>query len=165
MEFELKRWKEKYISPLRAVIGDKAAARDIPEGLPHSGQDAEKYIRARLLADDEKELCRAVIVDGEPVGMIAITAGSGSLRRTASLRFWLAEDYRRRGIMSSALEHLSELAFERLDILRIDAEVPSSCTAARCALNSAGFSLEGTLSRRAVINGEVEDICIYALLG
>ena len=121
MEFELKRWKAKYLPALKSFAAGNAA-KDIPDGLPHSGQDAEKYIQYRLLADDEKELCRAVIVDGQPVGMIEIIAGTGISRRTAALRFWLAEDYRRRGIMSQALEKMSDLAFERLDILRLFAE-------------------------------------------
>jgi len=164
MEFELKRWKEKYLPALKAFAADKTVLKDIPDGLPHSGQEAEKYIQARLLADDERELCRAVIVNGQPVGIVEFTAGSGISRRTASLRFWLAEEYRRKGIMSAALARLAEHAFERLDVLRIDAQVPAGAIAARCALNNAGFSLEGTLARRAYINGKCEDMCIYALL-
>lgn len=162
MNFELRRWKVKYLSALKAYACDKS--EQLPDGLPRSGQDAEKYIQRRLLADDEKELCRAVIIDGKPVGIIEIIAGSGIARRTAGLRFWLAEEYREQGIMSRALAELSELAFERLDVLRIDAEVPACSIAARCALNNAGFSLEGTLARRAFINGRPEDMCIYAML-
>ncbi len=163
MDFELKRWKEKYLSALKSFAADKDSC-DIPHGLPRSGQEAEKYIRARLLADEERELCRAVIVDGQPVGLVEITRGSGMTRHTASVRFWLAEEYRRRGIMSSALARLCEQAFERLDIVRIDAEVPFGEVAARKALNNAGFSLEGTLARRAFVDGRYEDMCIYALL-
>ena len=159
MNFELKRWKMKYLSALKAC-----ADRSLPDGLPHNGQEAEAYISARLLADDERELCRAIIIDGKPVGMVEIIAGSGISRRTASVRFWLAEEYRGQSVMSRALAKLSETAFERLDVLRIDAEVPACNIAARCALNNAGFSLEGTLARRAFIKGRAEDVCIYAIL-
>ena len=164
MNFELKRWKEKYLPALKEFASDRNVCAQMPDGLPRSGQEAEKYIQRRLLADDEKELCRAVIIDGKPVGAVEIIAGTGISRRTASLRFWLAEEYRQQGVMSKAIAQLSELAFERLDVLRIDAEVPAGNTAARCALNNAGFSLEGTLSRRAFINGKAEDVCIYAVL-
>lgn len=159
MDFELKRWKTKYLSALKAH-----ADRSLPDGLPHSAQEAEAYITARLLADDGRELCRAVIIDGKPVGMIEIIAGSGISRRSAAVRFWLAEDFRGKGIMSAALAQMADQAFERLDILRIDAEVPAGSIAARCALNNAGFALEGTLSRRAWINGKAADICVYAML-
>jgi|GEM_PF-1551183 len=164
MDFELKRWKEKYLPALKAFASDKAAAKDIPDGLPKSSTEAEKYIQARLLADDERELCRAIVIGGQPVGAVEFITGCGINRRTACLRFWLAEEYRGKGIMSRALARLSETAFERLDVLRIDAEVPAGCVAARCALNNAGYSLEGTLARRAFIGGKSEDVCIYALL-
>ncbi len=164
MNFELKRWKEKYLSALKEFAADKERCTQMPDGFPKSVQDAEKYIHRRLLADDEKELCRAVIIDGKPVGIIEIIAGAGISRRTASLRFWLADEFRGNGIMSKAIAVLSELAFERLDVLRIDAEVPSRNIEARCALNNAGFSLEGTLAKRAIIDGISEDICIYAML-
>lgn len=159
MNFELKRWKTKYLSALKSC-----ADRSLPDGLPHNGQEAEAYITARLLADDSRELCRAVIVEGKPVGMIEIIAGTGISRRSASVRFWMAEDYRGEGIMSAALAQLTEQAFERLDVLRIDAEVISGNTAARCALNNAGYSLEGTLSRRAWVGGKAADVCVYAIL-
>ncbi|MBE6759213.1 MAG: GNAT family N-acetyltransferase [Ruminococcaceae bacterium] len=164
MDFELKRWKEKYLPALKDFASDAGVSTQMPDSFPHSGSDAEKYIRQRLLADDEKELCRAVIIDGKPVGAIEIIAGAGISRRTASLRFWLAEEYRGQSVMSRALAKLSETAFERLDVLRIDAEVPACNIAARCALNNAGFSLEGTLARRAFIKGRAEDVCIYAIL-
>jgi len=159
MNFELKRWKMKYLSALKAC-----ADRSLPDGLPHNGQEAEAYISARLLADDERELCRAIIIDGKPVGMVEIIAGSGISRRTASVRFWLAEEYRGAGVMSAALTQLTEQAFERLDVLRMDAEVVADNIPARCALNNAGFSLEGTLSRRAWVGGKPADVCVYALL-
>jgi len=164
MKYELKRWKVKYLSALKDYASDKIISSQMPDGMPRSGQEAEKYIQHRLLADDEKELCRAVIIDGRPVGAIEFTTGTGMNRRTACLRFWLAEEFRGQGIMSRAIAELSELAFERLDVLRIDAEVPCGNTAARCALNNAGYSLEGTLARRAFIDGRPEDICIYAVL-
>ena len=164
MNFELKRWKEKYLPALKEFASDKNICAQMPDRLPCSAQEAEKYIQRRLLADDEKELCRAVIIDGRPVGAVEIIAGSGIGRRTASLCFWLAEEFRDRGVMSKAIAQLSEIAFERLDVLRIDAEVPADNIAARCALNNAGFSLEGTLSRRAFIGGHPVDICIYAAL-
>ena len=164
MKFELKRWKEKYLPALKEYASDKAVCAQMPDGLPRSAQEAEKYIQRRLLADDEKELCRAVIIDGKPVGAVEITVGSGISRRTAALRFWIAEDFRDQGVMSRAIAQLSELAFERLDVLRIDAEVPAGNIAARCALNNAGFSLDGTLARRAFIGGKAEDMCIYASL-
>lgn len=164
MNFELKRWKEKYLPALKEFASDKSICAQIPDSLPRSGQEAEKYIQRRLLADDETELCRAVIIDGKPVGTVEIIAGTGIGRRTASLRFWLAEEFRRQGVMSKAIAQLCEQAFERLDVLRIDAEVPAGNIAARCVLNNAGFSLEGTLARRAFIDGKAEDVCIYASL-
>lgn len=159
MDFELKRWKTKYLSALK-----DCAHRTLPDGLPHSGSEAEKYIEARLLADDSRELCRAVIIDGKPVGIVEIIIDSGICCRSASLRFWLAEKYRGKGIMSAALSTMTEQAFDQLDILRIDAQVVSGNIAARCALNNAGFSLEGTLTRRAWVDGEAADLCIYAIL-
>lgn len=164
MNFELKRWKEKYLSALKSRVSGKEAAGEMPDGLPRSGSEAEKYIQSRLLADDERELCRAIVIDGQPVGMVDIRVGSGMSRHTAELRFWIAGEYRRQGIVSAAIDRLCEQAFERLDVLRIEAAVPGSNTAARRALNNAGFSLEGTLARRAYIAGEVEDMCIYAQL-
>lgn len=163
MDYELKRWKERYLPALKKLIGGKAAS-ELPEGLPRAAGEAEGYIRARLLADDERELCRAVCVDGEPVGIISITACRGIYKRTAELGFFIAPEHRRKGIMGAALAEAGTQAFERLSITRIDAMVAAGNTAARCALNAAGWSLEGVLRRRIYADGEYDDACVYALL-
>ena len=166
MEYELKRWKEQYLPLLPVYASDPSVSEGILTGFPcpFTPECARAFLDERQLADETKEYARAIIINGEVAGAILIRAGEGTGACCGGLEFWLGEPFRGDGIMSSALRRACAQAFRCLDISRIQAVAAASNGAARGALNNADFTLEGILRKSVVIDGEVSDSCVYALL-
>lgn len=164
MEYQLKRWKEKYTRLIVKYAGDFTLADTMPDDFPRpfTGESALRFMEQRQLADDSQEYARAIIIDGEVAGSLLIRRLTGSRSCAASLEFWLGEPFRGCGVMSAALREACPAAFDRLGVVRIQAEVPSPNSAARGALNNAGFDLEGRLEKGVISGGEPVDLCVYA---
>ena len=166
MKYELHRWKEKYVSLLPRYAGDSGMFENMPDDFPRpfTQESARRFMDSRQLAEDSEEYARAIIIDGEVAGSVLIRRLSGSRRCCASVEFWLGEPFRERGIMSAALREACSEAFKSLGVTRIHAEVPAPVSAARGALNNAGFDLEGRLDRGVLYGGRPVELCVYGLI-
>ena len=166
MDFELHRWKEKYTELLPVYANDSRVQDNMPDDFPRpfSSESARQFISRRQLADEKAEYARALIIDGEVAGSVLIRVLDGSRRCGASVEFWLGEPFRDRGIMSAALRSACGGAFKELGVARIQAEVPAPNSAARGALNNAGFDLEGRLEKCVLYGGAPVDLCVYGLI-
>lgn len=85
---------------------------------------------------------------------------------TAEIGYWLGQDYWKKGYGSEALEALLDLAFKRLKLRRLEAEIFSGNPSSGKLLEKYGFQREG-MKRKAVkskANGKIYDGIIYALL-
>ena len=85
---------------------------------------------------------------------------------TATIGYWLGQDYWRNGYGSEALEVVLNLAFKRLKLRRLEAGVFAGNPSSERLLEKYGFQREG-IKRKAVrskANGKIHDEMIYALL-
>lgn len=131
---------------------------------PYTRADAAAYIESCLHGDPRTQLCRAIDIDGHAVGSIGLFVKDDVYCRSAELGYWLAEPYWGRHIMRRAVGQLCREGFAAFDIERIFAEPYAHNAGSRKVLESAGFTLEGTLRRSVYKNGHLYDSCIYALL-
>ncbi len=166
MDFLLREWRpEDAISVARCADNEKIARnlRDVFP-CPYTLQDAADYINSCIAADENRQLCRAIAVNGEAAGSIGLFLGGDVYRKSAELGYWLAEDYWGRGVMTAAVKQLCAEVFSRWDIARIYAEPFARNTGSRRVLEKAGFTLEGIMKKGVYKNGALEDYCMYALL-
>lgn len=166
MEFELKKWDEKYIDDVVFYANNEKVACNLRNAFPYpyTREDARGYVLACAGDSEERQLCRAIVVDGHAVGSVGIFQGTDVYEKSAELGYWLAEDYWGRGIMSQAAGQICREAFERLEIIRIFAEPFAYNTGSRRVLENNGFTLEGIMKNGVYKNGKVFDYCMYALL-
>lgn len=83
-------------------------------------------------------------------------------RVSAELGYWLGAPFRGRGVMSEAIRAFTDDSFERFSLTRIFA-LPFVHNTASCrALEKAAFTLEGTLRRSAIKDGQITDQRLYA---
>lgn len=166
MDFKLRPWRASDAADTARFANNERIARNLRDvfPFPYSLDDAKDFIGSCLEAGEERQLCRAIEVDGRAVGSISVFLGSDVYRRSAELGYWLAEEYWGRGIMTAAVGQICREAFRRFNIVRIHAEPFEDNAASRRVLEKAGFALEGILRRRAVKNGQVHDSCMYALV-
>ena len=166
MDFILREWRREDAADVARYADNEKIARNLRDvfPFPYILTDAQEFIESCLAADEEKQLFRAIEVDGHAVGSIALCLGSDVYRMTAELGYWLAEDYWGRGIMTQAVRQLCREGFSRWDIQRIYAEPFAHNAGSRRVLEKAGFSLEGVMRRGVFKRGQVCDFCMYALL-
>jgi RimJ/RimL family protein N-acetyltransferase len=84
--------------------------------------------------------------------------------RRAEMGYALARDAWGRGYVSEALIPLINLAFGRLELRRLEAEIDPRNLASAKVLERLGFRQEGMLRSRWIVRGETSDSGLYGLL-
>ena len=104
-----------------------------------------------------------IIVDGQPVGFIALGGISYGPARMAFIGYWIVEKFANRGIITRAVRLLTERAFTDLRLHRIEINVrPENQPSIRVAMKS-GYELEGKRSKYLHIDGAWRDhLCFVA---
>lgn len=166
MRFELRKWKLEDVSDVAYYANNEKVAANLRNVFPYpyTLQDAEDYVRSCVENSEERQICRAIVVDGRVAGSIGIFCGTDVYEKTGELGYWLAEDFWGKGIMTEAAKQICREAFEKFDIVRIYAEPYAYNTGSRRVLEKAGFELEGIMKNGIYKNGQIHDYCIYALL-
>jgi ribosomal-protein-alanine N-acetyltransferase len=127
---------------------------------PYTLSDAEAFLSAVCRA--EPRTCFAVATGDEAIGSIGLVLGEDVHRFTAELGYWLAEPFWNRGIMSQAVQLLTEYAFEEFRLIRIYAQPVAGNRASARVLEKAGFQREGLLRASVYKEGKVLDQVVYA---
>ncbi len=164
--FMLRKWEEADAKELAAVANNAQIAANLRNRFPHpySRKDAEQYISSCLASGEQRQLARAIVVDGKARGGITIDVQSDVYEKSAELGYWLAESCWGRGIMTQAVRQICREAFARFEIVRIFAEPFSYNTASQRVLEKAGFTYEGTMRNGVFKNNTVYSYCMYSLL-
>ncbi|WP_440948019.1 GNAT family N-acetyltransferase [Methanosarcina sp. T3] len=139
-------------------------AENMRDTFPSTLEDCRKAVESFGYSDETQQCCRAIVVNGEAVGCIAIFFKNDVYRKSAEIAYWLGEPFWGRGIMSRAIKELCQIVFEQYDIVRIFAEPYAHNTGSRKALEKAGFVLEGIMKKSVYKNGRFFDYCMYALV-
>lgn len=166
MKFELKKWDLEDSRDVAHYANNKKIAANLRNVFPYpyTLEDAEGYVRSCVENNEERQLCRAIVVDGHVAGSVGIFCQTDVYEKSAELGYWLAEEFWGNGIMTKAVKQLCREAFEKFDIIRIYAEPFAYNTGSRRVLEKAGFSLEGIMKKGVCKNGRIYDYCMYALL-
>jgi RimJ/RimL family protein N-acetyltransferase len=106
---------------------------------PYTIRDAHEFIGHATLEYPVTRFC--IDIDGVAVGGIGIHLGQDVHRHTATIGYWLGEEFWRRGIMTEAVTELIEFCFQNFPLRRISAEVFANNPASARVLEKAGFRL------------------------
>ena len=166
MNFELLEWNPVFTADVARFANNKKIADNLRDVFPHpyTLSDAEAYIDACMRADETRQCCRALVVDGIAAGSIGIFLKDDVYAKSGELGYWLGEPFWGQGMMTEAIRTLCSLAFARYDLVRIFAEPYAHNFGSRRVLEKAGFALEGVMRQSICKNGQIYDSCLYALL-
>ena len=167
MDFVLREWRQSDAADVAKYANNAKIACNLRDVFPHpyTLTDAEYFVNSCLEADQNRQLFRAIEIDGHTAGSIALSLGSDVYRMTAELGYWLAEDYWGQGIMTEAVKQIWREGYDRwADLVRIYAEPFAHNAGSRRVLEKAGFTLEGVLRQSVFKGNAVCDSCMYALL-
>ena len=166
MEFILREWRTEDAHDIAIAANNPKIAKNLRNTFPnpYSLEDAKWYINDCITKEGEKQITRAIVVDGKAVGSIGIFVKEDVYEKSGELGYWLSQDYWHQGITSQAARSICKEAFATFDINRIFAEPFAHNAGSRGVLEKAGFTYEGTMRNGVYKNGEVFSYCMYSLL-
>jgi ribosomal-protein-alanine N-acetyltransferase len=127
---------------------------------PYTEDDAIGYIKFILAKNPYHSL--AIEVEGQAVGGLSLRVGQDIERLSAEIGYWIGEAYWGRGIMTDAVDLLTDYAFGALSLERVFA-VPFATNVASCrVLEKVGYVREGLMRRSAIKDGQILDQYLYA---
>jgi RimJ/RimL family protein N-acetyltransferase len=127
---------------------------------PYTIHDAHEFLQRVMSEQPELKFC--VEVDGVAVGGIGVHPGQDVHRHTATVGYWLGEQFWGRGIMTEVVTAVTDFCFASFPLRRISAEVFSSNPASARVLEKAGFNFEGRLKNHVLKDGKLLDTLLYA---
>lgn len=101
-------------------------------------------------------------MEGVAVGGIAVTLLDDVYRRTAEVGYWLGEPFWGKGIVTDAVSVIVPVAFERFNIVRLQAGVFGNNPGSMRVLQKCGFVREAVLRNAITKNGVVMDEVMHA---
>ena len=164
--FTLRPWRRSDAEAVAAAADNPNIAANLRNVFPspYTLADAEWYVSDCIAQGEERQLTRAIIIEGRAAGSIGVFVKDDVYEKSAELGYWLAEEHWGRGVMTEAVRQVCQEAFGRFDILRIFAEPFADNLGSRRGLEKAGFTCEGTMRNGVYKNGRVHSYCMYALL-
>jgi RimJ/RimL family protein N-acetyltransferase len=158
----VRAWRKGDARAIARWADNPRVARNLRDRFPHpyTLADAKRWIRAANAYDPPTHF--AIEADGEAVGGIGFDVFDDVDRRTAEIGYWLAEPYWGRGIATAAVTAVSEYAFHRFDLARLQARVFEGNDASMRVLEKAGYEREGRLRRSVTKGDRTIDSYIYA---
>ena len=127
---------------------------------------AERFMTAcRQMAEEGTGTRLALdrVSDGAFIGWGSLTRWNPDYR-SASLGYCLDDAAWGHGYATETARALLQWAFDTRDLNRVQAETDTRNVASARVLEKLGFVREGTLREDCVVNGEVSDSWVYALL-
>lgn len=164
--FLLRKWEEKDAKSVALVADNPHIEANLRNAFPnpYTIEDAKWSVNDCIEHEGKNQITRAIVVDNKVVGSIGIFIQKDVYEKSGELGYWLAEEYWRQGIVSSAVYELCKEAFTKYDIARIYAEPFEKNAGSRGVLTKAGFTYEGTMRNGVYKHGVLQSYCMYSLL-
>ncbi|RCH56785.1 GNAT family N-acetyltransferase [Mucilaginibacter hurinus] len=128
---------------------------------PYTLEKAVAFINSKI--NEAPAINFPIIIDEEVAGVIGLEMRVDVYRKTSLLGYWLSGRYRGRGIMPEAVKLITGYAFDKLDIICIQACVLSKNSPSMRVLEKAGYEKQGVLKQSVIKNNQVWDEHIYAI--
>lgn len=122
-------------------------------------EESERY----LLDREEHETVWAVMLDGEPVGVIGVMALK-PIHSWGEIGYWLRSDLHGRGLMSEALAPVVNWAFDGLGLHRLELRAGVDNGPSNRLAEKLGFSNRGVIRESARGSGGWYDCNLWELL-
>ena len=158
----LRHWKQGDEHSLVRHASNRRVSRNLRDEFPHpyTLDDARRWIQHA--ATLKPGLALAIVIEGQAVGGIGLILRDDIYRRSAEIGYWLGEEFWGRGIMTEAVQTVTEYAFAHYELCRIYAGVFEFNTGSMRVLEKAGYQFEARHRKAVTKDGQTFDELIYA---
>ena len=158
----LRPWRRDDVDALVRHADDREVWQNLGDLFPHpyTRKDAKWWVDGGY--ETWNALALAIEIGGEVGGGLGLKFLRDPIYRgTAEVGYWLGRRWWGRGIMTRMLSEFVPWAFERFDLIRIEAGVFETNPASARVLEKAGFALEARLARSVIKDGQILDRLLY----
>jgi len=158
----LRTWRRDDVDALVRHADDYEVWKNLGDLFPHpyTRRDAKTWVGGG--SETRSELSLAIDVGEELAGGLGLKFPRDPIYRvTAEVGYWLGRRFWGRGTMPRVLDAFVPWAFERFDLVRIEAGVFETNPASARVLEKAGFALESRQKRYVIKEGKVLDRLLY----
>jgi len=139
------------IPSLAKAADDALIAKMLGLPSPYTQEHAKQYVMISLQKWEEaKSYNLAIVSKDDPttiLGMISLM-DFDQPRYKAEVGYWMSAAGRSQGLMTEAVAILTDYAFTKLGLQRLEGRVDADNLASQTVLKKNGFTLEGNLRRR-----------------
>lgn len=162
MAVELKQWSFDLKEDLIRIC-NQADRAWLSERLPnpYTAESADWWLNMVQEQEGKDGIFRAILSEGKVVGNISVERKADVYAIDGELVYLLLTEYWNRGIMTRAVEEICQIAFDKLELIRITANVYEPNIASVRVLEKNGFILEGRMRKAIKKADRIYDVCIY----
>jgi ribosomal-protein-alanine N-acetyltransferase len=102
--------------------------------------------------------------DRRLVGGLTLSSVRRGVAQSASLGYWIGQEFARQGFMTAAVKAVIPFAFDILKLHRLEAACLPSNAASLALLRRTGFAEEGFARSYLKINGRWQDHVLFAII-
>lgn len=128
---------------------------------PYTLKNAQAWIKQNQTEEARKSIF-AIVIDNKVVGGIDFKRKKHHHSKTATLGYWLGEQYWGKGIMTQVVRLLVPYIFDNFDFVRIEGRVFDWNKASIRVLEKNDFLFEGRLRKSVSKDGKVLDELVYS---
>ncbi len=156
----LRKWKHSDIENLLEHANNVNIAINMRDGFPnpYTYDNGREWIN---FASKSNSIF-AITINSNAIGSIGLNIGTDIERISAEVGYWLGEKYWGKGITTSALNGITEYAFDKLKLERLFAVPLEENIPSRKVLENNGFILEGILKKSVIKQGKIHNQALYA---
>jgi RimJ/RimL family protein N-acetyltransferase len=162
--FTLRPYRKSDAKSLAKNINDRTISRNMSRvPYPYTLKMAKKFIKESIVGYRKRKPTRinlAIDIGGEVAGGIIIA--KIELGHRAGIGYWLAAQYRGKGIMTRVVKEMVKFGFNKFKLKRIEAKVFLFNKKSAKVLERAGFQLEGILRKNTKKGKQYLDTYLYA---
>ena len=146
------------------LANNEKIARNLRDGFPHpyTLADAENFLSK--FTNQDPVTYFGIDFNEEYVGNISLVPCQDIYRMSAEIGYFIGEPFWNKGIVTTAVNLITEYGFQQLGIIRIQTGVFEYNTASQRVLEKCGFVKEGVFRKSVIKQGKLWDEVRYAKL-
>ncbi|MBC8319181.1 MAG: GNAT family N-acetyltransferase [Bacteroidetes bacterium] len=152
------------VEKLAALANNRNISVNLRDGFPHpyTTKDAKAFIEKCIGQNPTTTF--AIEYKGNYIGNIGLVLGTDVYNRSAEIGYFLGEQFWNKGIMTMAVNLITNYGFEILNLVRIHTGIFDYNLASVRVLEKCGFQKEGVFKRAVFKNGKFNDEIRFAKL-
>ena len=149
-------------SRLVELANNEKISRNLRDGFPnpYTLADAENFLSK--FTNQDPVTFFGIEYNGEHVGNISLVPGQDIYRKSAEIGYFIGEPYWNKGIVTTAVNLITDYGFKKLGIIRIQTGVFEYNTASIRVLEKCGFTKDGVFRKSVSKQNKIWDEVRYS---